>query len=358
MKRKVISAFLTLAIAVGIIFGGISKAEVFADNAGLNSFVTRLYNLCLDREPDASGFQYWTTRLTTGEISGSKCAYGFVFSNEYINKNYDNATYVTYLYRILLGREPDSVGLPHWTDMLNDGSTRFDIFKGFVNSQEWIGLCNSYGINPGDDYPIKSEVTDEDIQEFFSRSVLIGNSVTYGFNMYFNSYGRGNMGNVLVCARGSYSLLNDKTNRTDYLPRLNGTPMRARDIVRNSGCDYAFICMGTNDLYGDAVGRYYEYLDDIRATNPNVIIFVESCTPNHQDSPRNSDINALNQGMMQYCDTHENVYYVDVSTPLRDSTGHLATQYCSDGGVHITYAGYEVWSNTLVEYVREFLSTH
>lgn len=356
--KRVISFVLTVAIAVSFVFTSFSKTEVMADTTGLNGFVTRLYQLCLDRDPDPAGFEYWTSRLSSGEISGSNCAAGFIFSNEFINKNYSNSSYVTYLYRILLNREPDGVGLPYWTGMLNDGSTRFDIFKGFVNSQEWIGICNSYGINPGDDYPISTEVTDEDIQDFFSRAVLIGNSVTDGFNMYFNAYGRGIMGNVRVCARGSYSLLNDKTNRTDYLPRLNGTPMRARDIIHNSGCDYAFICMGTNDLYGDAAGRYYEYLDDIRAYNPNVIIFVESCTPNHQDSPRNSDINALNDAMIQYCNSHDNVYYVDVATPLRDSTGHLATEYCSDGGVHVTYAGYRVWADTLVEFAREYLTDH
>jgi len=356
--KRIISAVLTVAIAISFVFTGFAKNEVVADTAGIQGFVTRLYQLCLNREPDPVGFEYWTSRLSSGEVTGSKCAYGFIFSNEFNNRNTDNSTYVTYLYRILLNREPDGVGLPYWTAMLGEDSTRLDIFKGFVNSQEWIGICNTYGITVGNDYPISTEVTDEDIQNFFSRAVLIGNSVTTGFDLYFNAYGRGNMGNVRVCARGSYSLLNDKTNRTDYLPRLNGTPMRARDIIRNSGCDYAFICMGTNDLYGDAAGRYYEYLDDIRAYNPNVIIFVESCTPNHQDSPRNSDINALNAAMVQYCDAHDNVYYVDVATPLRDSTGHLATEYCSDGGVHITYAGYAVWINTLEEYARDWLSTH
>ena len=82
-----------------------------------------------------------------------------------------------------------------------------------------------------------SVISDADVTEFFNNAVLIGSSTSVGFDMYFNAYGRGIMGNVLVCARVSYSLLNDMTTRTSYIPQLNGTPMRARDIIRNSGAE-------------------------------------------------------------------------------------------------------------------------
>lgn len=136
---------------------------------------------------------------------------------------------------------------------------------------------------------------------------------------------------------------------------LNGTPMRARDIIRNSGRRYAFICMGTNDIAGGVVQRYYSYLDDIRSVNPNTIIFIEACTPSMDNHPSNSDINALNVALRQYCETHTGFYYIDTNTPLLDSSGRLASQYCSDGNVHISYSGYSRWINTLTEYARQYI---
>ena len=483
MRRKLLSAL----IAVSLIFS--LFISVNADTAGgVEGFVTRLYEICLDRAPDTDGLNNWVSNLRSGAISGSQAARGFIFSNEFTSRNLDNDTYVIYLYRAFFGREADPAGLGYWTDKLANGSSRELVFNGFTGSDEWAQICASYGINTGsssapassdsagnagirefvnhlysgflgrsadtaglNDWSLRlasgsttgfeaaygfmhsaeflsrassmsnssivtvfyntflgrspssseissytskmgtnldsnlemlllnfanseefinyctargiipgtgngaSVISDAEVTQFFNNAVIIGNSVSVGFDMYFNAYGRGLMGNVLVCARGSYSLLNDLASRSAYIPMLNGTPMRARDIIRNSGRRYAFICMGTNDIAGGVVQRYYSYLDDIRSVNPNTIIFIEACTPSMDNHPSNSDINALNVALRQYCETHTGFYYIDTNTPLLDSSGRLASQYCSDGNVHISYSGYSRWINTLTEYARQYI---
>lgn len=479
MRRKVI----TLLIAASIVFSVFTN--VAADtNADISAFVTRLYEICLDRAPDQGGLDTWVANLSNGSVSGSDAARGFLFSSEFTGRNYDNRTFVMYLYRAMFGREADEAGLNSWTESLDSGMSRNQVFNGFTGSDEWADICSSYGIDPGSSSaaaqvnsgieefvsrlysgflgrsadptgladwsaklssgnttgfeaaygfmhsneflsraasmsntavvnvfyntflgrsPSASEVSsytermtgnlnanlemlflsfansaefvdfcesngiipgagngasiisDAEVTEFFNNAVLIGSSTSVGFDLYFNAYGRGVMGNVLVCARVSYSLLNDQAARTSYIPMLNGTPMRARDLIRNSGRRYAFICLGTNDIFNGVVQRYYDYLDDIRSVNPNTVIFIEACTPSRDNHPNNADINALNTAMRQYCSSHANFYYVDTNTPLLDSTGRLASQYCSDGNVHISYSGYGVWIDTLVDAAREYI---
>ena len=118
--------------------------------AGAQGFVKRLYKVCLDREPDSGGLDYWVDQLMSGTNNGSNVAYGFIFSNEFKDKNYCNEHYATYLYRAFLGREPDLAGLQYWVSLLDNGITREEIFNGFIGSIEFTNLCNSYGIIRGD----------------------------------------------------------------------------------------------------------------------------------------------------------------------------------------------------------------
>jgi|LakMenEpi03Aug12_release.lakeMendotaPanAssembly.Ray.scaffolds.fasta_scaffold130949_2 subtilisin-like proprotein convertase family protein len=52
-------------------------------------FVTRLYNYGLEREPDASGFEYWINELQTQKSNRGEILLGFVQSNEFINNRLD-----------------------------------------------------------------------------------------------------------------------------------------------------------------------------------------------------------------------------------------------------------------------------
>lgn len=46
----------------------------------IEQFVTRLYQVCLNREPDDAGLNDWVNRLSSGQASGVEVSYGFVFS--------------------------------------------------------------------------------------------------------------------------------------------------------------------------------------------------------------------------------------------------------------------------------------
>lgn len=115
----------------------------------ITGFVTRLYYICLNRAPDVNGLNDWINRLTTRQIDGAQCMYGFFASNEYIRSNRSNTQKITDMYRALFNREPDSTGFAQWSEWFNVGMTTIGVLNGFVGSNEYRDMCYSFGITPG-----------------------------------------------------------------------------------------------------------------------------------------------------------------------------------------------------------------
>lgn len=114
----------------------------------IGQFVTFLYTSTLEREPDAQGHDYWVNRIINDGLPGDEVAYGFIFSDEMINKNLSNEEYVTVLYNAFLGRSPDQAGFNDWVGRLESGASRYDVFNGFVYSTEFGNMCIAAGFKP------------------------------------------------------------------------------------------------------------------------------------------------------------------------------------------------------------------
>ncbi len=112
------------------------------------AFVARLYSVMLGRTPDPTGLSNWTQKLLSGEETAAEVIRGFVFSQEYLNKNTSNEEYVTMLYHTLMNREPDEAGLASWCEKASMCSRTF-LLRGFVQSSEFSALCESYAVQRG-----------------------------------------------------------------------------------------------------------------------------------------------------------------------------------------------------------------
>lgn len=119
-----------------------------SNRAQVEAFVTRFYQQCLGRDPDAPGLAGWVDALLNGTLSGADVANGFIFSEEFLNRYTTNEDFVTILYRAFFDREPDSGGYTGWLNALYDGQTRAFVLDGFLNSVEFANLCAVYGIKP------------------------------------------------------------------------------------------------------------------------------------------------------------------------------------------------------------------
>lgn len=139
------------------------------DRTAVTNFVTRLYTVALGREPDEAGLNSWVDVISNREISGAQAAFGFIFSDELNSKNLDDGAYVDILYRTLFDRNADEGGKNGWMDILSNGLSREYVFKGFVDSEEFNNLCSAYGIDKGTITPLAARDQNEGVTRFVAR---------------------------------------------------------------------------------------------------------------------------------------------------------------------------------------------
>lgn len=165
------------------------ESVIQVDREKVEAFVTRLYDKVLNREPDALGKEHWITVLTNGSRSGASVGYGFVFGEEYKNKNTSDEEYVEMLYNVFLNRPSDAEGKAHWVDILRQGVSREYVFRGFAQSQEYTNICNSYGIVRGEVTLTQPRVQNINLTKFVNRlynKALGRNGEADGINHWCN----------------------------------------------------------------------------------------------------------------------------------------------------------------------------
>ncbi|MCQ2482855.1 MAG: DUF4214 domain-containing protein [Clostridia bacterium] len=144
---------LVVSLLVICIFGNMTVFAYsdYSVDSGVGAFVARLYNICLERDYDQGGLNGWCEALLSGETDGGTVAKGFFNSDEYKYIVADDDTqYLTKLYRVFFNREPDETGFNGWLAKLGTSeNARETVMNGFINSAEWINTCAEYGINSG-----------------------------------------------------------------------------------------------------------------------------------------------------------------------------------------------------------------
>ncbi|MCI6019825.1 MAG: DUF4214 domain-containing protein, partial [Clostridiales bacterium] len=129
-----------------IIRGSIKLAENRDQNSSVTSFVRRCYNVFLDREPDVEGLNAWTGKILADKEQARKVPYGFVFSKEMEKKNLTAEQFVIMLYKGIMDREPDDIGLEEWVYQLEHGTSKAEVYNGFTYSKEFTELLAKYGL--------------------------------------------------------------------------------------------------------------------------------------------------------------------------------------------------------------------
>ena len=119
----------------------------------IEDFVTRFYELCLDRSPDPAGLAGWADNLQNQIQTGADVAEGFIFSPEFMNKYTADEEYLTILYQAFFNRNADQGGWDAWMHELDSGMERGQVLNGFIYSQEFSGLCDNFGIKAYDTVP-------------------------------------------------------------------------------------------------------------------------------------------------------------------------------------------------------------
>ena len=188
---------------------------------------------------------------------------------------------------------------------------------------------------------------------FFNDAAFIGDSVTLALRNHCMTSGA--LGNATFLCVGSYSVNNAVTS--GLMLTYQGQQMTPQDALAACGAKKVFIMLGMNDiaLFGDksidkAMENWTTMLGRIKEKCPDIQIYIQSATPIYTEGQKgnlnNARMDQYNARLKAYA--QENGYfYIDIASHMKDSTGGLAAQYCSDKYVHLTLEGCKLWIEIL-----------
>ena len=81
-------------------------------------WIEGFYHIFFLRDGDPDGMAYWTSKLSSHELTVNYFTANIVNEKEYKEKNLDNAKYVERMYRSVTGRTSDAEGLAWWVKTL------------------------------------------------------------------------------------------------------------------------------------------------------------------------------------------------------------------------------------------------
>ena len=127
----------------------VTPFSVNSQEAQVRNFVTLLYTNILSRAGDTGGIDYWTKVLIGRTGTGAHVAMRFIDSPEFQGKTLTDREYVDILYKTVLNRQGEASGITYWTTRLGYGISRKSVAAQFLMSPEFKLLCERYGINQG-----------------------------------------------------------------------------------------------------------------------------------------------------------------------------------------------------------------
>jgi uncharacterized protein YjdB len=130
-------------------YSAMAQISITVTEDSVRAFVKRMYRVVLGREAEEVGLKKWTDDLKSGSSNAVDIVRGFFLSPEYTGKGKSNDEVITDCYSAMLDRLPDAGGFSDWKSKLESGMSVEAIFAGFVGSTEFGNLCERYGINPG-----------------------------------------------------------------------------------------------------------------------------------------------------------------------------------------------------------------
>lgn len=188
---------------------------------------------------------------------------------------------------------------------------------------------------------------------FFDDAVFVGDSVSLKLSYYAGSTGL--LGDAKFLVRGSYGVANALFD--ELLMPWQGQEMGIEEAIQATGAKKMFIMLGMNDigLYGidKTIEHWGKLLERIRSKCPDLVIYIESMSPvwtgGERGDLKNSNVDAYNVKLKAFAESN-GCKFIDIAPYMKDSTGGLATPYCSDNYVHVTDAGVDTWIKVLKAY--------
>jgi len=183
---------------------------------------------------------------------------------------------------------------------------------------------------------------------YFDDAVFVGDSITTGIQLY------NMMSNTKVLAGTGINLATLYTSPVVKLE--DGSRITIMDGLKDTQYKKMYVMLGGNEVRDEDketfISRYSKAIDDLKALQPNAVMYVQSILPvtetnnYHMDNVR---IDEFNAALLELC-KEKNVYYLNVAECMRDEKGNLPKEASPADGMHFGPDYYNKWF--------EYLKTH
>ncbi len=116
------------------------KTNNFSTDDEIRLFISDVYKKTFSRDAEEYGFNYWYNKLISYEYSVRSFLINILNEKEFIDRNLSNEEFITSMYSIIANREPDHVGYNYWLNKLMDLQQTMD--SKLSKSQIILMICN------------------------------------------------------------------------------------------------------------------------------------------------------------------------------------------------------------------------
>lgn len=111
-------------------------------------FVNLLYMELLGREATEDEKNNLVYSMDNNSITVNTVVLSVINSSEFESKGYSDETFINICYKLFMRIIPDVTMQEYWMNLMENGYSRADIIKEFINAEAFRELCSGYGFLP------------------------------------------------------------------------------------------------------------------------------------------------------------------------------------------------------------------
>lgn len=116
------------------------QTKNFSSDKDIMLFINNVYKKTFSRDPEEYGFNYWYNKLISHEYSVRNFLINILNEEEFINKNLSNEEFITAMYSIIANRDPDKEGYNYWLNLFKQYQKELDEKES--KSKIILRICN------------------------------------------------------------------------------------------------------------------------------------------------------------------------------------------------------------------------
>ena len=202
---------------------------------------------------------------------------------------------------------------------------------------------------------VYAEINNEVINDFFSDTVFIGDSIVGDYNIFSSTKDAGPAKNALYLGAKSYSISRAlDTEDTKNHPIYRGLSETPDQVIPKTGKNRVFISIGGNDVgsvgLDPTMAKYDKLIKKIYEKKPDAKIYIIGLTYITKDGEdtyfNNKNYRIFNARLKELC-CRWNATYINIGDRLTDSKGNLREDLSYDNQMHMKLDTYKIWNEII-----------